>query len=191
MGMKTFSTSLAVIAASTGLAVAQPPPPPSPDPVTGPAGPQNTVGADVLAVLPTGDYADVADFGIGVAGRFSHALNPQIALTGRLGFLFHVGTPEILDESTSLTMLLIYAGVRYNFQQLATGDGLFGFGELGINHTTASFGDTSESDDNLSLNIGAGYQSGQLEFRGSLFYTSEDDSILGLMVGAGYNFTAF
>jgi hypothetical protein len=190
---RTISISFALVAAMLGSAGAQPdptaPPPPVPgDPTVG--GPPNTIGGDVLFVLPTGDYGDVANLGIGIAGRFSHALNPQLSITGRLGYIYHL-VDDALGDDFSVAMILVYGGARYMLKPMPNG-GIFGFGELGINHVAVSFGDIDDSEDDLSLNLGAGYQTGQIEARGSLFYTSGDeDSLVGLMLGVGYNFTAF
>ncbi|MEO8700065.1 MAG: hypothetical protein ABI867_08480 [Kofleriaceae bacterium] len=197
---------LLALTSMTGLALAQPPPPPPPPPPTGggtpgaPATGQNVLGADLAVVLPTGDYADGADLGFGVFGRFEHKLNPQLSISGRLGVLIHIGEPEFLEgEHVDISMILLYGGARYNFQNTPNGDGLFGFGELGLNVVRFSFEGNSDSGNHLSLNLGAGYQTGKIQARGSLFVTqiggddatnTDSTTLIGLMGTVGFDFAA-
>lgn len=178
----------------TGLALAQP--------LSGPVGGEkyNSVGADAAVVLPFGDYSDGVDAGLGLFGRVEFGLNPQLSVTGRLGFLYHI-VDQAEGVDLSLTMVPIYGGIRYNFAP--SGDGPFFAGEAGFNNVriSVSSGDfeISDSETKLSLNIGGGFQTGQISFRGSFFVTTDvggDESgdsvnLTGLMVTAGYDFTRF
>lgn len=183
----------------TGLALAQPPPPPPPPPPGGGGGGaaapgvgQNTIGADVAFVLPVGDYADGVDFAVGAFGRFEHKLNPNLAITGRLGFLYN----QIGDDGgtdASLNMIILVGGARYNLNAAAS-DGIFFSGELGINivRFSADIGggmEVSDSETDLTTILGGGYQAGKIQARAGLFYTSTDgEDAIGLMASVGYDF---
>ncbi|HWO22879.1 MAG TPA: outer membrane beta-barrel protein [Kofleriaceae bacterium] len=199
----------------TGVAAAQPyapppssppPPPPAAGPAAGPAAPeysartpQSRIGADLAFVLPVGDYADGADAAFGPFGRLELALNPQLSVTGRLGFLYHF-TEAAEDLDISYTMFPIYGGLRYNVEP--SGDGLFLTGEAGLNIIRVSvsfFGqDSSDTSTKLSLNMGAGYQAGLFNVKGTLFFTADvgggsggdGTNLVGLMAAVGFDFVA-
>jgi Outer membrane protein beta-barrel domain len=181
----------------TGLAVAQPysSPPPS-----APASPVR-LGADLAVVLPTGDYADGITAAVGPFGRLEFGLSPQLAVTGRVGFLYHF-FEEDPGFDVSIMMFPIYGGIRYNV--MPSGGGLFLTGEAGLNIVRFSatvFGEeVSDSETNLSLNVGAGYQAGPVNFKGTLFFTADagngdadvegdGTNLVGVMAAVGFDFT--
>ena len=184
----------------TGLALAQPPPPPGPPaPVEAPgASSGNTIGVDAAFVLPTGDYADGVDAAFGVFGRVEFQVNPQLAVTGRLGGLLHAVSGEASDADVSITMLLLYGGIRYNLS--TSRDGVFLLGEAGLNNIRISVQGESVDETSLTFNAGGGFQSGKLQFRGSLFFTAsafedlsngDGTNLIGLMATVGYDFASF
>ncbi|MEO8700064.1 MAG: hypothetical protein ABI867_08475 [Kofleriaceae bacterium] len=202
--MIRISNVFIAVIAMTGLAAAQdagppPPPPGGPPPPPGNMGPaapgvgQNTVGADVAVVLPTGDYADLVDFAIGVFGRFEHKLNPNLSITGRLGYLYN----QVSVDDVSLSMILLVGGARYNLSNTSA-DGIFLTGELGFNYIRASVdtggGSLSDTETDLTLILGGGYQVGKIQARAGLFYTFNGDNdadtgnALGLMGSVGFDF---
>src|SRR5689334_7919716 len=69
-----------------------------------------TVGADVAFVLPLGDYADGASAAFGVLGRFEFAVNAQLAITGRIGFIYNLLKDVPDGVSASLNFIPIMAG---------------------------------------------------------------------------------
>jgi hypothetical protein len=190
----------------TGLALAQPPslqppvPPPTADPEAAASKPQRKLGADLAYVMPVDDYAAGLedqyriDAAVGLFGRLEIGLRPQLFATGRLGFLYHlVDTEPGFD--VSVTMVPIYAGLRYNF--LPTGPSLFMVGEAGLNiiRTSLMFMEPEFSFMNyrLSLNGGVGFQAGAFSVKGTLFFTAPGEDLdgpsrLGMMAAAGFDF---
>jgi len=189
--------------ATTGTAFAQDPAPPPdgaavPEPAPSNAAPamaakKMTVGADLGFVLPFGDYADTADFGLGLFGRFEFAINPQLAITGRVGYVFHAGTPD----GVSVSFIPVMAGVAY---KIGT-SGLFAFGELGINRIGVSVdlggGSASDSEIKLTFGAGAGYQMNKIKARvgiwvpGSVDSGTESSTLTGILASVGYDFASF
>lgn len=204
--MIRLSHVLFALIGMTGVALAQdpaapPPPPPSAGPPA-PAAPepQGKIGADLAFVLPVDDYADGITAALGLFGRFEYAISPQVAVTGRLGFLYHIIDQPEGDVDLSLTMIPIYGGIKYNLN--GAGDGVFLSGEAGINNIRVSAStmgiEISDSQTKLSLNLGGGYQAGKISLRGSLFFTADagggdgvdGTNLVGLMASVGYDFVA-
>jgi hypothetical protein len=195
---KTLISTIALFA-MTGTAIAQDSSGEAAPPESAPAPPAaaadgsgkgaKTIGVDVIGMLPLSDYGDVADFVLGAAGRFEFGVNDMLSITGRVGFLYHVGTPEGID---SLLMVPILAGAKYSIGK----SGLFAFGELGLNYTRTSvdvLGMTaSDSETNVALGGGVGYQTGKIQARGGLLFPDlgEAGDAQGLMISVGYNVAA-
>ncbi len=201
----------------TGLALAQPPPPPGqpppPPPMTAPpppmtaggppaagdAGPagQNKLGLDLAFVMPVDEYADGVDAALGLFGRVELALNPQMRATGRIGFLRHFVEEQGEDVDLSITMIPIYAGLRFSLSD--TGDGGFLAAEVGLNNirVSASFlgTDVSDSETKASLNAGGGFQAGSFSFTATVFFTPDvgdtpeggGTNLVGLMATLGFD----
>ena len=148
--------------------------------------PPKTIGVDAMAVLPVGDYADVANLGLGVLGRLEVPAGTGF-VTGRAGVIFHAMKPDV---DASLTLIPLYAGYR---QPLGTG-GAYVAGELGLTLGYATvdtpFGSMSDSDSELGFSLMAGLRRGTLDLRAGLFAPDLDDA-LGLVASAGYDFAAF
>ena len=153
------------------------------DPAMAPVAPGKVIGADAVFLLPLGDYADVADAAFGAMGRFEFGINPALSITARAGLLYN------LAKADGITILFIpvYAGVKYNIGT----SGLFGQGEVGINHARISLdGGGSDSETKLSFQAGAGYQMGKLQFRAGFWYVASDPASMGIMASAGFNFAS-
>src|SRR5436190_791621 len=117
-----------------------------------------TVGADLAFVLPLGDYADGASAAIGALGRFEFAVNEQLAITGRIGFIYNLLKNVPDGVSASLIFIPVMAGAAY---KIGT-SGLFAYGEVGLTNirSSAEAGgmEFSDSTTKLSIGAGAGYQ---------------------------------
>jgi len=148
--------------------------------------PAKTIGVDAMAVMPVGDYGDVANLGMGVLGRLEVPAGTGF-VTGRAGVIFHVMKPDV---DASLTLIPIYAGYR---QPFGTG-GAYVAGELGLTIGYATidtpFGSMSDSDSEIGFSLMAGLRRGALDLRAGLFAPDLDDA-LGLVASAGYDFAAF
>ncbi|HEY5921320.1 MAG TPA: hypothetical protein VIV11_06605 [Kofleriaceae bacterium] len=152
------------------------------------APPPKTLGVDALAVLPVGDYAEVATFGIGAAARLEIPAGAGF-VTGRLGAIFHaINDQGGLADAASLTLIPAYVGYRYPL------GALYVAGELGVTfaHLSADtqFGSMSDTDSELGFALMAGARHGALDLRAGLFAPDASDAV-GVMASAGYDFAAF
>jgi hypothetical protein len=148
------------------------------------APPPKTLGVDAIAVVPVGNYANVATVGIGATARLEVPAGSGF-VTGRVGAIFHAMNNT---EATSLTLIPAYVGYRQ-----PVGPGYIA-GEIGITYAYAtmdtSLGRISGSDSELGLALMAGLRRGTLDLRAGLF-APDVDNALGLIASAGYDFAAF
>lgn len=191
-----------------GLALAQPPstpvgpPPPWPaaaDPVA-----RTRLGVDAAVVAPVGDYADGVDAALGLFGRVEVPISPQLFVTARLGFLYHLlEEPGGAGLDINVMMFPLYGGLRYDLG--TTPQRAFVVAEGGINilrvSTSGTGIDESESESNPSFNLGGGFQLGDVQARVTVFVTPGvgDDgggdggdgvNLIGLMATVGIDLAA-
>ncbi len=157
--------------------------------------PKDRLGIDALYVLPTDDYGAEADAGLGALVRYERRVGSKLYLAARGGPLFHLSN----IDGHSLTMLLAFAGMRYNLDP-DVASGTFFTMAIGFNYVRSKASgmgvEVSDSEPELSLDLGAGFQVRKVQVRGSLFYTphvgasfsGNDTSYLGLALSIGYDF---
>jgi hypothetical protein len=157
--------------------------------------PKDRLGIDALYVLPTDDYGAEADAGLGALVRYERRVGSKLHLAARGGPLFHVSN----IDGHSLTMLLAFAGMRYNLDP-DVASGTFFTMAIGFNYVRsgASAGgvEVSDSEPEIALDLGVGFQVKTVQVRGSLFYTphvgasfsGDTTSYLGLALTIGYDF---
>jgi hypothetical protein len=201
----------AAFVAMTGTAFADDPAVPSGDPAGGGAAPpaggapatmaggkgSKIVGADVVGILPLGDYSDGVDFALGAVGRFEYGVTDEIAVTGRAGYIYNFGTPD----GVTLSMIPLLVGGTY---KIGT-SGLFVQAELGITNIRASVdvqGTTiTASDTKFSIGGGVGYQKDKIKARVGFFMPGSEDgsdgnggttttTLYGILASVGYDFVA-
>ena len=116
---------------------------------------QMRFGVAALVAIPLGDLADAAGIGIGILGGVMYGLNPKLALTGNVGFVYHLPKEVVTDVNSTLIEIPIIAGVRYMvIPKLAIG------ADTGINllHTSTDVdGAESQTETRIPLAIHAGY----------------------------------
>ncbi len=175
-------------APATGAAPAAAAPAPA---AAGGAG-SKTVGADVLGVLPLGDYSNGASFAIGAAGRFEYGINDMIAATARVGYLYHLGTPS----GESLYIVPIMVGGTY---KIGT-SGLSANAEIGLSIIGASVTVMGVSGSNSStkfgFDVGVGYQKDKIKARLGFYMPGSEDNgntsttLYGILASVGYDFVS-
>jgi hypothetical protein len=190
---------------------AQPPPPYPAQPPLPAAAPatlegsapatKSKLGGDLAVVVPFGNYSKGITAALGMFGWFEHALSPQAFTTVRLGYLYHlIDSDPSFAADVQFLMIPIFVGARYNFAP--TGDGLFLISEAGLNilWSSVSAPDLGIEDSNTELkasfNLGAGFQTGAVSAKGTLFVTAgagtdtegRKTSLVGLMVTVGIDF---
>ena len=153
----------------------------------GPVG--NIIGVDAMVSIPVGDYGDASDAALGALARIEFPVTPKLSITGRLGFIFDIGTPDGFSSS----YIPIYGGVKSTISGGGT-NRLFAFGELGatIARVTIDIGgqEFSDSETKLGLTGGIGYQAGKVQARAGLWFPSlgDADNGFGIMANVGYDF---
>lgn len=165
--------------------------------VEGP-GKKMTVGADVIGVLPLGDYSNASSFAIGAAGRFEYAVNPKLSITARVGYLYHLGTAA----NTSLYIIPVHVGASYLLMPKLTGWAELGLEVIGVSVDFMGMS-ASNSDNKFGGAVGVGYQvMPKLTVKGGFYYPGSLDSsngmggttsttLYGIIFSAGYDFASF
>lgn len=146
-------------------------------------------GAGVLLGVPIGDWGDLVDFSLGILLNLDYSLQPQLALTGRAGYIQHL----VDGEGVHLSTVPFWFGLKYLFG----GEGTtrpFIAGELGFNFNRAKIdGFGSDSDLDLGLNLGGGVEIGAFSLQAMLGFLDVGHSgdSTELMVSGSYYFLAF
>jgi hypothetical protein len=169
--------------------------------VAGPAAadeplPRHRWAADAMVVLPVDTYGDDADVGFGALARYEYRMGSKLHLTARSGPLLHKANVD----GHSLFMFLAMAGMRYNLDPDQQ-SGTFFTMALGLNYVRVAFEGqgvrVTDSEPELALDIGGGFQVRRLQIRGSIFYTphvgasfgGDAVSYLGMALTVGYDFS--
>jgi hypothetical protein len=156
-------------------------------------------------VLPLGDWGDAAGLGLGLTLNYEYALNDQLGITGRVGYIHHLATESQFNSAVDIntTEIPVLAGVKYEFVP-----NIYGQAELGLWHVGYSFskGTSPDSVNDFGLALGAGYQLDNLAFglefiMPNAFGKSDievdgtkiakEDGLSGLMFNAAYTFMGF
>jgi hypothetical protein len=137
--------------------------------------------------MPIGDSSDAIDAGLGVIGSLDYTLNPQLELTGRIGYI------HLLTDGDGFTVseIPIWGGARYFLSP--SQDSVYLHGESGFNLFRVSvdtqFGSASDSETELALNLLAGKKFGKLVAEGGLYIGSLDEVDDSLMLGGTIGMT--
>ena len=153
---------------------------------------QMQLAADGALAVPVGNLSNGAGVGIGALLRYEYLIQPQLALTGRAGLIYHIPKSVNGADSTFWTIPIL-AGAKY-----ALNEQFYVAGELGLfsNHSSATvmtpFGNFSgsASETDFGLTAGAGYRRGDLDFRVALNILNLDHAGDSMTIGAnvGYSF---
>lgn len=147
-----------------------------------------SVEGDVIVGLPLGDFGDVSSLGIGALIGVNFRLQEKLVVTGRAGYMQFLTDIDGL----SLSGIPLWGGVKY--YPSASGSGVFASGEAGITMMRSSFelggASASDSESNLSLNLGGGFDMGKITLRGGLgiLDIGEAGDSMMLNASAGYTF---
>lgn len=154
-------------------------------------------------VMPLGDWADSAGLGFGVTLNYEYALNPMLDITGRVGYVHHLGTElEGTKIDVHTTEIPVLAGVKYNFIPNVYGQAEFGLWHIGFG---ASEGPEADAINRFGLTLGAGYEMDNLAFGLQYIMPNligkedetvngvkvEEKNLGGVMLNAAYTFMGF
>jgi roadblock/LC7 domain-containing protein len=132
--------------------------------------PSWSAGFDVRGALPMGDFKDAVNFGVGGTGYVAYTVAPQVAITGRTGYVYFGGKEYTFDTGistitakTNYGLIPIVAGVKYFFSEgdsrvyIAGETGLF---ILSASSDIAGSSSTSTSKFGVSPSLGAQFRAG-------------------------------
>lgn len=145
---------------------------------------QITISPGLEVAVPLGNWSSFANLGIGASAQVQYTINEKLAATGTLGYI-HFLTDKAYGTDFSVGAIPLQAGLKYYFAP-----NCYGMGQLGFHIMRASVTvlgqKTSDSDTNLSLGVGAGYEVNlgnlKLDLAGR-FQFVDDASYLGLRAG--------
>ncbi len=147
------------------------------------------VGADGALNIPVGNFGDVTGIGFGALGRYEYPVLPQLNLTARTGIILSVATTRDVfgvPQDYAFHVFPLWGGVRYFVWESA-----YAALELGLNVLIAA-GDlpSEETAAKLGLNLGGGYQWGQLDLglRLQMYDVPHAGDTFALMLTLGYTF---
>ncbi len=165
---------------TSSLAAAQDMAPVPPAAATAPVAEKTMAfGANVFVGVPTDSKG--IDGIVGVLGTIDYALQPQLEVTGRIGYMHYL----VDGDAVSLSQIPLWGGARYFVQP--GNQGLFFHGEAGINILRSSvelLGTTSSnSETELGLNLLGGFRQGKLIAEGGIYIASLDNAGDLLIVG--------
>jgi opacity protein-like surface antigen len=155
---------------------------------------QMTLGVNGEVALPMGTFADVAGVGFGGTALFGYQIDPNLTLTGRVGYLTFA---EKETDWPTWSTIPILVGARYFF--MPEGDmRVYGAAELGLYSVSlsASVGDidvsTTETKFGFSPSLGAQFKVGDnMNLDAHLNYSyisTEGDAINWIGLGVGLEF---
>lgn len=159
------------------------------------------IGADLGIFLPTGDFSDDINTSFGFSASFEYMLQPNLSLTGTLGYISWSIDDEELDEGIEMSMStipIIFGGRYYiateGFQPFVGVD--LGFYKSTVEVDFYSLNRSNdETDFGFSVLAGALYPiTEEISFRGILSFTNifngKDDisdwNFLAIRFGAIY-----
>jgi len=144
----------------------------------------NQIGVEPVIAMPVGDFGDGAGIGFGGLARYQRQLFPKLRITGRAGFLYHLEKNDV-----SIYEVPFVAGIKYDFKQ--DGDTrIYAGSELGFCLVGAKVMGSSDSNTNLAMSGGVGYERGKLDLRAQIWLPDVGDA-MAIMATVGYAVTAF
>jgi hypothetical protein len=157
------------------------------------------LGADADVAVPLGNFSDGAGIGLGALLRYEQAMLPNLNLTGRLGFIYHLPKTQVVpgfSADTKFWTIPVLAGVKFALNQ-----SFYAAGELGLffNHASVDVsgggfgsGSSSSTETDVGVTLGGGYRTGDLDIRAGLHILDlghAGDS-MAIALNVGYNFWA-
>ena len=146
--------------------------------------------------MPLGDWGSFTTVAVGALADVQYGVSPELEVTGRGGFLFHFE-----KHNVRLWELPLFGGVKYGFGQ--RGERPYVAAELGFtnlhestewtNPYTGKMEKGSDSELDLSMTVGGGYELERLDFRGAIYIVDvgHAGNTMGLLASVGYAFMEF
>lgn len=162
---------------------------------------QLSFGADLLGMVPVGNFADATGPLIGVVARVGLRLRPEVELTARFGYLSGLSKTQYSGGHTwenSVSDIPLWLGVRCFFGPDPY-EGPYVDAEFGLNvlssKVTASGASASETNERIGFHMGGGYivsKAIPIDLHLQLMYVNLPDpgekAALAVGVGIGYTY---
>jgi opacity protein-like surface antigen len=150
------------------------------------------IGGDIGIALPMGDFGDFANTGFGLNAVFSYFLNPQLAITGTLGY-WSFGSKV---DGYSFSTVPLNGGIQYRFnkgkfQPFVSAETLMFFNSVSYKYLGYSASD-SKTEFGFVPGIGAAFPlENDIEIRAAIKYTiiftsGSNTTFLGIMGGVHF-----
>ncbi|MBW1808633.1 MAG: outer membrane beta-barrel protein [Deltaproteobacteria bacterium] len=142
------------------------------------------VGIEAAVPIPLLDWGDATGVGFGAFGKFEFYFNPNMGLSARFGYIYHLNK-TVLGVDAHSTEMPILIGFKY-----LTDFGLYGELATGICRYEVVAGGFSGDEWKLGLLLGVGYEIFGLNAGVNLFWPSagDIDDIMALMFTIGWSF---
>jgi hypothetical protein len=162
---------------------------------------QLSFGADLLGMVPVGNFADATGPLSGVVARVGLRLRPEVELTARFGYLSGLSKTQYSGGQTwenSVSDIPLWLGVRCFFGPDPY-EGPYVDAEFGLNvlssKVTASGASASETNERIGFHMGGGYivsKAIPIDLHLQLMYVNLPDTgkktALAVGVGIGYTY---
>jgi opacity protein-like surface antigen len=156
---------------------------------------QMSLGINGEVALPMGTFGDVSGVGFGGTALFGYQIDPNITLTGRVGYL---SFSEKEDGFPTYSVMPILVGGRYYFMPEGEDMRMYGAAELGLYNVAWKWSfmgmdfDDSEMKFGFAPAVGAQFKVGDnMNLDAHLNYSyisTEGDAINWLGIGIGLEF---
>lgn len=156
-----------------------------------------TLGGDIGLAMPTGDFGDGANTGFGVNGVFSYFINPQLIVTGNLGYWSFSAKESSSAYSVTFSTIPVLGGIQYRFntskfQPFVSAETLMFFNSVKV--SVSGYGSESRSETEFGFvpGVGAAFPvSPTMEIRAMLKYNiifTSGSNTTFLVIGGGVHF---
>jgi opacity protein-like surface antigen len=157
------------------------------------------IGADLVAQLPVGDFADAASFGLGALLRGEYQLDQSpLGITLRTGYIYYLEETADFgpgEMTTQFSRVPILGGLKYSLK----GAPVYIGAEAGVSINMARVeitgagpadGEETESETKFAWGAGAGYELGPVDIRLGLDFADGANPAENMAIGIsfGYNF---
>lgn len=155
-----------------------------------------TIGGDIGLAMPTGDAGDALETGFGFNGVFSYFINPQLIVTGNIGYWSFSVKGSTSGASATFSTIPVLGGIQYRFntskfQPFVSAETLMFFNSWSVSYGGMS-GSESKTEFGFVPGVGAAFPvSPTVEIRAMLKYNiifTSGSNTTYLVIGGGVHF---
>jgi hypothetical protein len=154
------------------------------------------IGGDIGLGMPMGDFGDAVSTGFGINGVFSYFVNPQLIVTGTLGYWSFSAKGSNSTTSLTFSTIPLNGGIQYRFnkgkfQPFISAETLLFFNSVSLTYLGYSQSD-SKTEFGFIPGFGAAFPlENDIEIRAAIKYTiiftsGSNTTFLGIMGGVHF-----